>query len=597
MLGRMLSVDESGSREWASRVVRRFAAATNLLIVGRRFAVWGDGPLTSELSELLIRLGARPVEPNAAPHYLFVTGENGHALDGPALERVAFARPDATPLVIDAGSKSAAAIEPSALGSLRSARAGVHEAELGGRTLFVVSATAAGSATTDPLNEYPQNEDPQNEDPQNEDPALRIAWARRFMPVTSTLAATLAEDGLVRGLRIGISMVLEPKTANLAILLKDAGAKVSVFSHAAETDDAVADALREAGIPVDARRDADSSEEHELALAFVDRLPQLLLDDGSHIIRLIHRERPELLTSMIGAAEETTSGLRPLRAMSADGTLRLPVIAVNDARCKTLFDNRYGTGQSCVFTIVDLLDVEEPGIHFGEPGVDVSEPGIGVGEPGFDLGAPGVDLGEPGAVMDGKRVVVAGFGPVGEGVARNAAALGASVIVAELDPVRALEAIFAGYLVAPLIEAVQDADLVISATGVENTVGLPIILACRDRAAIAVAGGVDGEVAIEAALSYGAVCETVRPKVERFTFPGGSSVLILDNGGCINVTAGEGNPIEIMDLSFAVQLSAVRMLVENRNRPLAAGVHPIDPKVDKQIGEIALHTFGPGRHS
>jgi len=242
----------------------------------------------------------------------------------------------------------------------------------------------------------------------HESPAAgRIVWARRFMPASARLAARLAEDGTVRGVRIGVSMVLEPKTAVLALMLRDAGAEVSVFSHPDETDDDVADALREAGLRVHARAAAEPDEHRALALAFLEERPTVLVDDGSHVIRLAHEAAPHLLDGMIGAAEETTSGLRPLRAMAAEGLLRIPVVAVNDARSKTLFDNRYGTGQSCLFTI---------------------------------LGLTGLDL-------FGAAVVVAGYGPVGEGVARHARAFGARVVVAEPDPVRALAATYDGFRV------------------------------------------------------------------------------------------------------------------------------------------------------
>jgi adenosylhomocysteinase len=346
-------------------------------------------------------------------------------------------------------------------------------------------------------------------------------------------------------------MVLEPKTAVLALLLSDAGADVTVFAHPDETDDAVADALREADITVFARANADADEHRGSALAFLDTRPQLLIDDGSHLIRLAHTDRAELLESLMGAAEETTSGLRPLRVMAESAELRVPVIAVNDARSKTLFDNRFGTGQSCVFTTLDLLDFEAAG----------------------------------------STVVVAGYGHVGEGVAHHASALGAAVIVAELDPVRALQANFAGHRVMPLVEAVSQADIVISATGVRDTISLEVLRACAPDAAIAVAGGVQQEVAIDDAIAAGAVREAIGEKVERFSFPGAGSVLILDEGGCINITAGEGNPIEIMDLSFAVQASALRYLVEHAGN-LLPGVYALPADADDDVAALALHAAG-----
>jgi adenosylhomocysteinase len=291
----------------------------------------------------------------------------------------------------------------------------------------------------------------------------------------------------------------------------------------------------------------------------LDTAPHILLDDGSHVIRLAHQERPDLLPTMLGAAEETTSGLRPLRVLAARGELGIPVIAVNDARTKTFFDNRYGTGQSTVFAVLDLVDRLASGTH---------------------------------RAMPGGAAVVAGFGHVGEGVALVLTALGFRVTVAETDPVRALQARFAGYAVAPLVEAVRDADLVMSATGVPGTIDLEVLRACADGAVLAVAGGVDQEIAVDDALAAGAEQRNVGPKAERFVFRGvDGGPIVLDDGGCINITAAEGNPVEIMDLSFAVQLGAVRMLLE-RGDELERAVVPIDPAVDDVTARAALAAFG-----
>lgn len=498
----------------AAKLVRDFARATNLLVAGRRFGVRGDGPDADALADLLTRLGARRATEH--PDYLFCFGP-GVLTELPST---------AGELVIVQAAPDAIAL---ALGD--ELRPGVFATA--NPSVVVVVPGGGSTADADPV-------------------ALagrRIDWARRYMPVTASIARELGET--VAGLRIGVSMVLEPKTAVLALALRDAGAEVSVFAHPDETDDAVAEALRGAGIPVDAHSDATPDEHLALALAFLDRGPQVLVDDGSHLIRLAHRHRPDLVRGLIGATEETTSGLRPLRDLEVAGALETPVIAANDARSKTLFDNLYGTGQSTIFAIADVLELD----------------------------------------FAGRVVVVAGFGHVGQGVAHHARALGAAVTVAEVDPVLALRAVFAGYRVAPLIEAVASADVVISATGVAHTIGYDILAACASDAAIAVAGGVPQEIAIDAALAAGAIRQTVRPRVERFALPTGSSVLILDDGGCINITAAEGNPIQIMDLSFAVQLGAIRYLVESTGR-LAPGVHALPADVDDRVAELALLATG-----
>lgn len=371
------------------------------------------------------------------------------------------------------------------------------------------------------------------------DPAeVRLAWARAHMPVTMAAARRLHLDGL----KIGLALVLEPKTAVLALALADAGAKVCVFGHAAETRPGVADALRTAGLQVFA--DPDPAKEPALAKQFLAQRLQLLLDDGAHLIRLAH-EQPGALDELFGAAEETTSGLRPLRDWARQGTLRVPVIASNDARTKTLFDNAYGTGQSCLMTILDLLDPTQQGWSLGQ-------------------------------------VVIAGYGDVGRGLAKLAAALGAQVAVAELDPVRELQARMDGHATGALDELVIDADLVISATGQRGTITAEQLASMRTDTAVAVAGGVDQEVALNDAIAAGASWAGA----DELVLPAGQRIRVLARGGCINVTAGEGNPIEIMDLSFGVQLAAVEYLLTNRQLP--PGVHLLPAPADDAVARAAL---------
>ncbi|MCS6569491.1 adenosylhomocysteinase [Curtobacterium flaccumfaciens pv. flaccumfaciens] len=533
---------------WASAAVRRFAAATNLLVAARRFRIVGGDPRdAAALRHLLTALGAREAEqpnhqhqhhqqPSDFVDQLWCLGTPEEST--PAVEQAADRPRGSTLIVIDAG-RYLPAVDEDAFGPVAPARPGVLAVPMLSDDVFLVST---------------------GRDPED-DPAAdaRLRWARRSMPVARSVAAELRDGGLLRGTRIGVAMFLEPKTAVLSLLLRDAGAEVVVYAHADETDDAVADALRSAGLTVFASSTAALPEQKQLALAMLDTAPHILLDDGSHVLRLAHQERPDLLPTMLGAAEETTSGLRPLRVLAARGELGIPVIAVNDARTKTFFDNRYGTGQSTVFAVLDLVDGLASGTH---------------------------------RAMPGGAAVVAGFGHVGEGVALVLTALGFRVTVAETDPVRALQARFAGYAVAPLVEAVRDADLVMSATGVPDTIDLEVLRACADGAVLAVAGGVDQEIAIDDALAAGARRQDVGPKAERFVFPGADGgPIVLDDGGCINITAAEGNPVEIMDLSFAVQLGAVRMLLE-RGDELERAVVPIDPAVDDVTARAALAAFG-----
>lgn len=379
----------------------------------------------------------------------------------------------------------------------------------------------------------------------------RLDWAAEFMPVTAALGEELATAGTVAGLRIGVSDVLEPKTANLALTLARAGASVVVCCVGRDTDDEVAAALHHEGIPVYADSRATEAEDRANVLALLDHLPQVIVDDGSGTIRLAHATRPEVLAGVIGATEQTTSGVRPLRVMQRQGVLRVPVVAANDARTKSWFDNAHGTGQTVVLAVVDLL---------GEP-------------------------------LAGAEVVVAGFGPVGSGVARHAAALGATVTVTEVDPVAALQARFAGYRVDTLRSAAARADVLVSATGVAGTVGVDDLLALPDGAAVAVAGGVWQEVELEQARARGAR-ETGRSgRVSALTLPGGTTVRVLDDGHCLNVSAAEGNPVQVMDLSFGVQLAAVEHLVTHRET-LTIGVHRLPDEADRRVAALALAAFG-----
>ena len=377
----------------------------------------------------------------------------------------------------------------------------------------------------------------------------RIAWARSLMPVTEAAVGRIAH--LLPGRRIGLALVLEPKTAALALMLSEAGAEVSVFGHASETHDDVADALRRAGLKVFANSQASPEEEEVLAREFLAEDNEYLLDDGSHLIRMAHdpNRAPTALSALRGAAEETTSGLRPLRHFP----LRVPVIASNDARSKTLFDNAYGTGQSCWTTILDIIDPA----------------GIGAPVPGMTIG-------------------VIGYGDVGKGCARFGRALGGKVSVVELDPVRALQARMDGFTVAPLSELAARAGMLISATGEPSTIPLGALEALPENAIVTVAGGVVGEVEIEEALAAGwTLSEAGDPHVQKLTNPNGKSLRVLEKGEGINYTAGEGNPIEIMDMSFGVQVAALTELL-TRGEELSPGLHNLPQHADDAVSRAAL---------
>ena len=378
----------------------------------------------------------------------------------------------------------------------------------------------------------------------------RIAWAGRTMPVLASIRERLAADKALAGLRVGIGLVLEPKTANLALALQAAGARVSLYCSGRSTDGPVAAALAGAGLPVFADAGATASRDEELARAFLQTRPDILLDDGAALIRLAHREFPGLVSSLLGAAEETTSGVRPLRVMQEAGQLRLPVIAVNDARTKYLFDNVYGTGQSCVMALLDITNLQ----------------------------------------LAGRVVVVVGFGPVGQGVARYAAALGARVTVSEIDPVRALQAAHEGYAVASLAKAAAAAEVVFAATGIAGAVAADHLALMPDRVILCTAGGGSFELPMEYLDSLGTATD-VRRAVTEYVLPSGRTAMVISQGECLNCASAEGNPIEVMDLSLSLQgLAAECIATEARH--WGPGVYTATSQMEAAVAQARLRHDG-----
>ena len=418
--------------------------------------------------------------------------------------------------------------------------------------------------------------------PRGSDPDARIAWAAAGMPATAVLAEHLRAAAQDPGPRIGVSLVLEPKTAAFARLLADTGCAVAVFSAVSETDPEIAAALASDGriavfaplAPVDV--DAAPAIDAAHAAAILDWGPEYLIDDGAHLVRLAHTERRSALAGLRGAAEETTSGVRPVREMAELGELRIPVIAVNDARTKLEFDNLIGTGQSCVLAIADLLDTGDAAATGG---------------------------------VAGSRWAVIGYGPVGRGVARFARALGAAVTVVERDPVRALSALHDGLEARPGSEALPLADVVVSATGIWHTLDAPALSALAAGTVVAVAGGIDDEIALDALRAAGWERRPVRAHVEDWIAPRDDApdaavpdrgaraaverrIRVLAGGGGVNYTAAEGNPIEVMDLSFATQVSALIRLMRDAPAP---GVVLLSQDDERAVAQAALAARGGGR--
>jgi len=373
----------------------------------------------------------------------------------------------------------------------------------------------------------------------------RIAWVARHSPVLNGLARARLADGALRGKRVAVVVHLEAKTAYLASLLAEAGAEVvAAGSNPGTTQDAVAAALVARGIEVHATHGASPDEFVADLLAAADAEPDIVVDDGAELTGRIVSHRPALVGRLRGVTEETTTGVARLRALEATGRLPFPAIAANDASCKHLYDNRYGTGQTTIEAILRLTNL----------------------------------------LAAGKEFCVVGYGWVGRGVARYAAGNGGRVTVIEVDPVKALEAYMDGHRVAGL-EGLADADVVVTATGGVAAVGRDALALLKDGAVLANAGHDDREIDVDA-LGPG---EEVRPGVTQHELGGGRHVYLLVQGRLVNIAGGDGHPVEIMDLSFSVQALAAHLLA---SAELPPGVQRFPEELDREIAQTKLDSLG-----
>jgi adenosylhomocysteinase len=373
----------------------------------------------------------------------------------------------------------------------------------------------------------------------------RIAWVARHSPVLNRLARDRLADGSFRGRRVAVVVHLEAKTAYLATLFADAGAQVvAAASNAMTTQDSVCAALVRRGIEVHAVRGASEQEFEDDLLAAADFGPEIVVDDGAELTTRIVRHRPDLAGRLRGMSEETTTGVQRLRALEADGKLTFPAVAANDAWSKHLYDNRYGTGQSTIAAILRLTNL---------------------------AGA-------------GKRFCVIGYGWVGKGLARYAEGVGGKVTVVEIDPVPALEAHLDGHRVAPLEEALPDADVVITGAGTIAALGAEALPHLKEGALLANAGHHDREIDV-AALGPG---EEVRPGVTRHLV-GSKPVYLLAGGHLVNISGADGHPVEIMDLSFSVQALAAHLIASTDLEP---GLQRLPAELDREIARTKLATLG-----
>ncbi|HLE46421.1 MAG TPA: adenosylhomocysteinase [Thermoplasmata archaeon] len=382
--------------------------------------------------------------------------------------------------------------------------------------------------------------------------ALRLEWARTHMPVLAAVRAELVKSKALKGLKVGMALHTEAKTGVLALTLKEAGASVRLAScNPLSTDDSVAAALNERfGLETYAKKWETTDQYYENLNHVLDLGPDLVVDDGADLIHLLHTKRRELLEGVRGGNEETTTGVIRLRAMEKDGKLGFPVIDVNDAKMKHFFDNRYGTGQSTMDGIMNATNL----------------------------------------LIAGKTFVVAGYGWCGRGIASRARGLGAHVVVTEVDPVKAIEATMDGFPVMPMADAVKAADFLVSATGVKDIVTEAHLGDIKDGCVLANAGHFDNEIS-KPDLERVGKRRRVRELVDEYALKGGRKVYLLAEGRLVNLAAGQGHPVEIMDMSFSIQALCAGFLARSA-ASLGKRVVPVPQELDDRVARLKLETMG-----
>jgi adenosylhomocysteinase len=380
----------------------------------------------------------------------------------------------------------------------------------------------------------------------------RIEWASREMPVIKIIRERFAKEKPLKDIRISGCLHITTETANLALTLKEGGAEVILCaSNPLSTQDDVAAALVEYDIPVNAVKGEDDETYYKHINTALDSKPQLTVDDGADLVTTLHTKRSDLVGDVIGGTEETTTGVIRLRSLEGAGKLKYPIIAVNDAQTKYLFDNRYGTGQSTIDGITRATNI----------------------------------------LWAGKKVVVCGYGWCGHGVALRAGGLGSQVIVAEVEPVRALEAVMDGYRVMPIAEAARIGDIFITITGDINVIDKASFEVMKDGAIIANSGHFNVEINISALESLAKGKRQMKPLVDEYTLEDGRRLYLLAEGRLVNLSAAEGHPASVMDMSFANQALCLEYMVKNRGS-LEVKVHPVPEEIDKQVARLKLRSMG-----
>ena len=381
----------------------------------------------------------------------------------------------------------------------------------------------------------------------------KIEWADNEMPVLLGIRKNFSKSKPLSGLIVGACLHVTSETANLMITLKQGGANVALCASnpLSTQDDVAASLVKDYKIPVFAIKGEDNKTYYKHINNVLDIQPQITMDDGADLISTIHSSRKGLIDEVLGGTEETTTGVNRLKSMEREGVLYYPVIAVNDAKTKHFFDNRYGTGQSTIDGITRATNI----------------------------------------LFAGKKFVVAGYGWCGRGVAMRAHGMGANVIVLEVDPLRALEAKLDGFDVLNSEEAAKVGDIFLTTTGNKNVIGKIIIDNCKDKAIIANSGHFDAEINLNYLRQNSKSIKKVRPSVEQYEMKDGRRIFILAEGRLVNLGAAEGHPASVMDMSFANQALSAEYVYKN-SKSLEKKVYSVPAEIDKNIAELKLKSMG-----
>jgi adenosylhomocysteinase len=381
----------------------------------------------------------------------------------------------------------------------------------------------------------------------------RIEWAGREMPVLKQIRDRFEKEKPFAGIKISACCHVTTETAHLAIALKAGGADaILIASNPLSTqDDVAASLVVDYGIPVFAIKGEDEATYSRHVQIALDHRPNIIIDDGCDVVATLIQQRPHQIADLIGTTEETTTGIVRLQAMLKDGVLTFPAMNVNDADTKHFFDNRYGTGQSTLDGIIRATNV----------------------------------------LLAGKTVVVAGYGWCGKGTAMRASGMGASVIVTEIDPVKGIEAVMDGFQVMPMAQAAALGDIFITVTGNKHVIRSEHFDVMKDGAMVCNSGHFDIEIDLKSLASKASEVKDVRPFTQEYKLKSGKSVVVLGEGRLINLSAAEGHPSAVMDMSFANQAMGAEYLVKNKGK-LAAGIHSIPADVDKEIARLKLQAMG-----